>query len=309
MAVLSADGALLLLSLFLTAVNFALRIERWRLLLKPVVFPSFGSAARATVIGFTANTLLPGRVGELIRPYMLSRREAISGPEAFATIVLERLFDLMAIALLVAFFVVLSDLPLVSTSFLSLLKAGTLLSVVVGSFGIGVIVAIASNALRTNDLARRFGRVVPVRFRPAAVFALERFILGLAALKRPGLLAWTLLLSAILWLIIALSIWATVEAFGLKISFNGVILLMGLVALGVAVPTPAGVGGYHAAFQFGLTALYAGANDQAVGAALVMHAISFGPITALGLLFMVQEGMNLRTISSCVAKEDKEVFR
>ena len=66
--------------------------------------------------------------------------------------------------------------------------------------------------------------------------------------------------------------------------------------VGVAVPTPAGVGGYHAAYQLGATALYGAAVDQAVGAALVLHIFSFGPVTVLGLLFMAQDGLKVTGI-------------
>ena len=70
-AVRSAHGDLLLLSLSLTALSYALRIERWRYLLKPLGHTSFVGAGRATTIGFAANALLPGRVGEVLRPYIL----------------------------------------------------------------------------------------------------------------------------------------------------------------------------------------------------------------------------------------------
>ena len=73
---------------------------------------------------------------------------------------------------------------------------------------------------------------------------------------------------------------------------------MGLTVVGVAVPTPAGVGGYHAAYQLGATALYGAAVDQAVGAALVMHIFSFGPVTVLGLLFMARDGLKLTGVGT-----------
>ena len=69
--------------------------------------------------------------------------------------------------------------------------------------------------------------------------AVQRFLVGLAVVKRPDLLALAMALSLILWAVVAWSMWAAAVAFGIGVSFGGAIVLMGLVALGVAVPTPA----------------------------------------------------------------------
>ena len=66
-----------------------------------------------------------------------------------------------------------------------------------------------------------------------------------------------------------------------------------ILVVGVAVPTPGQVGGFHAAYQFAVTTFFGAPNDSAVGAALVLHAISFGPVTLLGLVFMMREGLTL----------------
>jgi hypothetical protein len=69
---------------------------------------------------------------------------------------------------------------------------------------------------------------------------------------------------------------------------------MALMALGVAVPTPAGVGGFHAAVQVGLTGFYDVPVDAAVGAALVLHAATFAPVTIAGMAWMVRDGITFR---------------
>ena len=303
-AMRSARGDLLLLSLMLTALSYALRIERWRYLLKPIGHASFDSAGRATTIGFAANALLPGRVGEVLRPYILARRETMTGSAAFATIVLERLLDLFAIVLLVAGFVALFDFPTEDPALVGLLQAGALATAGVGVAGAGLIIALAMNPERAERAAQRFAKLDPGGLGHVVTAAMQRFMVGLAVVKRPDLLVLALGFSLILWAVVAWSIWAAAVAFGIDVSFGGAIVLMGLVALGVAVPTPAGVGGYHAAFQFGAMALYGAGNDQAVGAALVMHMISFGPVTVLGLFFMAQEGLQLGGLSRLATQAD-----
>ena len=82
-------------------------------------------------------------------------------------------------------------------------------------------------------------------------------------------------------------------AFRLAMPFTGSFLLIALLTLGVAVPTPGAVGGFHEAFRVGATAFYGAPDDAAVGAAIVLHLFSIGPSLLLGLLFAAQEGLNL----------------
>src|SRR5437870_3140265 len=95
----------LLLSFISVIVNLAIRALRWQYLLEPLGTTSFGSAFRATAVGFAASTVLPARAGEVIRPYFLARREHMSATGAFATIILERLLDVVTVLGLLASFV------------------------------------------------------------------------------------------------------------------------------------------------------------------------------------------------------------
>ena len=78
---------------------------RWQYLLEPLGATSFGNAFRATAVGFAASSVLPARAGEVIRPYFLARHERMSATGAFATIILERLLDLVTVLVLLAAFV------------------------------------------------------------------------------------------------------------------------------------------------------------------------------------------------------------
>ena len=84
-------------------------------------------------------------------------------------------------------------------------------------------------------------------------------------------------------------------------SFVGSFLTMTILVVGVAVPTPGAVGGFHKAYQIGAVAFFGTANDRAVGAALVLHAISFVPVTVAGALFLAQEGLSLSRVRGLAA--------
>jgi uncharacterized membrane protein YbhN (UPF0104 family) len=121
----------------------------------------------------------------------------------------------------------------------------------------------------------------------------EKFASGLAAVRRPGRLAIALLWSLPLWLSIALGIWAVAMAFDLSIPFTGSFLLIALLTVGVTVPTPGAVGGFHEAFRIGATMLFGAPDSAAVGAAILAHLFSVGPALLLGLFYAAQAGLNL----------------
>src|SRR5262245_59458965 len=95
----------LLVALAATLLTYIIRALRWQYLLAPIGSTHFSNAFRTTVIGFAASFLLPARAGEVIRPYLLARRENLNATAAFATIILERLLDLITVLALFAGFV------------------------------------------------------------------------------------------------------------------------------------------------------------------------------------------------------------
>src|SRR5882762_6145166 len=112
----------LALSLATMIVNLAIRALRWKYLLEPLGPTSFASAFRATAVGFAASTVLPARAGELIRPHFLARqrrdasRDRITATGAFATVILERLLDIITVLVLLALYVFVFDRDLAVTN-------------------------------------------------------------------------------------------------------------------------------------------------------------------------------------------------
>jgi uncharacterized membrane protein YbhN (UPF0104 family) len=94
-----------------------------------------------------------------------------------------------------------------------------------------------------------------------------------------------------------MGIWLVSRAFHLEIPFTGAFLIMALLVIGVAVPTPGAVGGFHYFYRLAATAFYGAPADRAVGAAIVLHAVSFVPVTLAGLAFLAQEGISLSRVT------------
>src|ERR1051325_3822179 len=95
---------------FVTAIlSLVIRSLRWQYLLEPLGRASFGNAFRATAVGFAASSILPARAGEVIRPYFLARHENMTATGAFATIILERVLDMLTVVVLLASFLFVFD--------------------------------------------------------------------------------------------------------------------------------------------------------------------------------------------------------
>jgi uncharacterized membrane protein YbhN (UPF0104 family) len=113
--------------------------------------------------------------------------------------------------------------------------------------------------------------------------------------------------SAAAWLVIALATWTGIWSCGARISFGTVLIILPMLALGVAVPTPGGVGTYHGAMKFGLM-LFGVARTLAVSAALLMHAICIVPIVVLGLILLWTERISWKEFISA-ARQFKDLGR
>ena len=298
----------LALSLSTMFVNLAIRSLRWQYLLEPLGRVSFGNAFRATAVGFAASSILPARAGEVIRPYFLARHENMTATGAFATIILERVLDVFTVLVLLALFVFVFDpgIGAANPTWWAYMKATAAMAGAGAVLALAVMFALAGDPKRLGRTLAQFERVKPTAFIGMVARIAEKFACGLGAVRRPGRLAVALAWSFPLWLSIAAGMWAVAEAFHLAVPFTGSFLIVALLVLGVALPTPGAVGGFHAAFRYGATRFFGAPDDAAVGAAIVAHALSIGPALVLGLFFAAQAGLNLSGMKQMAGQASPE---
>jgi uncharacterized protein (TIRG00374 family) len=285
----------LLLSLATMFANLAVRAWRWQYLLEPLGKTRFGNAFRATAVGFAANSILPARAGEVIRPYFLARHEGMSATGAFATVILERVLDLITVLVLLAVYVFMFGRDMTAANpvaFAAVKWAGA--TAALGSLiTLAVLFVLAGDPARLRRALARLEEILPSRLAGLLAKIAEKFAIGLGAIRRPSRLAVALVLSLPLWLCIGAGIWAAAVAFHLDVPFTGSFLLQSLLVIGVAVPTPGAVGGFHEAYRVGVTSFFGAPNDAAIGSAIVLHAFSILPSLLLGLFFAAQDGLNV----------------
>jgi uncharacterized protein (TIRG00374 family) len=301
--ILSADGPLLVVTLVSSSAAYVLRAWRWQFLLRPVGPTRFTAALRATILGFAASFLLPGRTGEVLRPYLLARSEGVNGVAAFATIVVERLLDLIGVLVLFAAFLsfVHFESAIANASVFRAVKIGGLAAGAVSLAVFVVLVLAARYPDRAVRVLQRLGHVFSQTLVNKIARTATTFLDGLAILRDPRDAALALAGAFPLWLCSLLSIWSVTQAFHLGVPASGSFLLLMLLVVGVSVPTPGGVGGMHYAFRLGATALYGAADDRAVGAAIVLHALTVGPVSIAGALLAAESGLSFQRLRGIAA--------
>lgn len=292
-----------------TLLVYVARAWRWGYLLDPLGHVGFADLFSATMVGFASGLLVP-RAGELVRPYLVSRRHPIPTSAGFATIVLERVVDLVTVLVLFGLYLFVLPAPpqQVRGPLLGLLKLSGILT------GAGVLLLLAVlwgfhvHASRALSLADRLlGRFPAWVARPLGN-ALRAFSQGLAVLQAPAphLLA-ILGQSFVVWLLIAWSFHLNHLAFGLALPFHATFLLVAFLVVGVSIPTPGMVGGFHAFYLLCLTGAFGVPKGTAAAAGIAAHALANLPLLGFGLALLGREGLTLAKVARMTEDKPQEV--
>lgn len=278
----------------LTVAMYLIRAMRWRLLLPSLkdapIFDLFG----ITNIGFMAGLVIP-RAGEVLRPYLASRRYGVGVSAGFASIILERLMDLITVLFLLALYMFALPRPAAerSDALMATLRAGAGLVFLAALAGMGFLAALRVE----GGPARRFLdwtlHILPSGLGVKVRGLVSSFISGLDVFgSSPAQWARLIAESLLLWVTIGLVIHANSIAFGFDIPFHSAFLIIAFLTVGVAIPTPGMVGGFHASYTLALTAIYGVDQGKAVAAGIVLHALQNLPVLFLGIGFLGREGLS-----------------
>ncbi len=306
-SVWNANPWFILLAVVATYANYFVRALRWQVLLSPLGRPGLWDCFVYTVIGFMVNVLVPpGRLGEIIRPYLLARKAGFSASSSFATIFLERVLDLGTIVLLVAASILVIPPGRSNVQVMQALKWGGLVGIAGASGLFGVLYLFARFPTRTISWVEHLCRMLPERMGRAVARFTEMFTAGLGVLKDGKSLLKSTILSILLWFCIGTAYWLGARSLGIEFSVMAMFLVIGFLSLGVLVPTPGAVGGYHYMSALALTSLFAIPESLAKAGSLVNHAIAFVPVVLLGLVLFPRAGMSFRQVKTITQPQDED---
>lgn len=288
----AADPWLLALVVLLTLFTSVQRAWRWRQLLAPLARVPMRPLLDCILMGWAVSVLLPGRLGEVARPVLLSRRSEVSASAGFGSVVLERVFDAATVLVLLAGYLAFLPPPVTVTD------EGRLALDAMRTSGLAALVALLLGGV-VSVLAMRSGRfrgrleVGLMRLMPRRLGAVAvAFVEGMSGLRSPWLLARIAVSSLLLWSTILFCYVVLFHALHVDLPWYAAIPVLVLLVVGVMVPTPGAVGSFHKAAQVGLVGLWGVDNDLAVAYAIASHAVAFLPLGALGLALLVREGLS-----------------
>jgi len=267
-------------------LTMVFRAERWKYLLKSVNNYKASTLFPSVMIGFMANNILPVRLGEFLRAYSLGAKTGESRSSIFATIVIERIFD--SLALLLMFWLVIMFVP-----FPPIVKQFGIFTAVVNGIAILFLVILKQkNVALVNWLTRLFS-FLPNKLIEKAEHILLKFVDGLKTFDHIKILGIVTLWSLILWIVTALSNYFIFMAFGIYPGFVASFILLLFVAAGVMLPSAPGfIGVYQAAIigAFGMMNQIGIIGYQASQTRLEMTAISlpaFANMPLVGVSYLL----------------------
>lgn len=300
----SANPYLLIIAVAIICLAYGVRAFRWGALLKPLVPARLSDLFVATTIGFSAVFLI-GRAGEFVRPVVLPMRDPRVRPSAsLVTILVERIYDMMAVALMFALNLIWFQ-PVVtheiSFSRVRLVGFGMLVATILGL--IFLVWYRKKSAWLIGIIERRVTRwpFVPQRLLKIVMRLLEQLSQALRVLVNARELAETIGWTVLLWFGVALANFLVMRAFGLHVGVSETLFVLGWSLVGSLVPTPGGAAGaFHAATAAGF--LFLGVEKElAAAVSIILHLVDFGPAVLFGVFYAIRGDLRISRLRTLVS--------
>lgn len=267
-------------------VGVFVRAVRWHFLLRSIKQIGYARLFQVTIIGYMANDLLPFRIGELVRAYIMGETEQISKASTLVTIVLERIFDGVTMLL---FIVVASFFLPLEGWIRSMLVVGSVL------FAAAVVMLVLAVTFRErfDHLIHRVMGRLPERWGGRGLKLVDSFFHGLAVLRTPFDSLLALGLSIVAWLLEAGMYAVLALGFPIVLSFPVFVLTTAVANLVTIVPsTPGYVGVFDAAVRY-LLEFFGVPVNVAASYTILLHAALIIPVVVVGLVLMSRLGLTL----------------
>ena len=279
-ALADANYALLALAVVLMPVAFYLRALRWAVLFYPRRGMSTSNLLGAISVGYALNNLLPLRIGELGRAYLIGKAENVNTSHALSTIVVERTLDTLTVVALLMITLPFIDAPAWAK--------GPAILVGLAFLGLAVLLAVISASReRAMTLVRRVIRFLPERFRERTEQAADAAIEGFTVLRRPVTMVQAAAWSAAAWLVSVAIMCVVLRAFDLDVPLTAGIFVLAATSLGMVVPSSPGYFGvFHAIAISSLVNVFDADRDLATSYALVQHAILYLTPIVVGAVYL-----------------------
>jgi uncharacterized protein (TIRG00374 family) len=276
----------------LAYLSILLRAYRWYFLLEPVRKISLHSLFSATIIGLMANNLLPARLGEFVRAYVIGHKEKIGKSASFATIVLERIFDGVTILIFLAIVLIFWSSP-----FPPWLKSGTYVAIGIYFITLFFLILLKLKTVLFRQFIEKMLKPFSEKIRQGVLKILDSFIEGLMILDNQKNIIISSIFSFLIWILPAIMIYLLFISFGIDLPIYASLLLLVILCLGVMIPSAPGFVGTIQFFCIIGLGLFGISKTEALSFSILFHASQYIPVTLMGLVYFFVEGFSFSQIS------------
>lgn len=291
--ILATNAAWFALGLVVNGSALIFRTIRWRVLLSTNDPPPFYPTFFATTLGYMISTVLPIRAGDVARPALLARRTPIRFSDALGTVLTERVIDLLAILTIFLIFCATHWQDFNYT----VIHAGAITAAAMFAAMIVLILAFRFFQNAVRRLHSWLGRFLPQRFREPWMRFFDTFAATLHITEHPAALGIVLLATAFIWACLTAQFWIVLIAAHHPLPFDSSLFLNAATTVGIAIPTPGGIGGFHKVTQYVLTTFFGFDIDTSVAVAVLFHIVGTFPVVFIGTILFLREGLNWRQLS------------
>ncbi|MFP4466602.1 MAG: lysylphosphatidylglycerol synthase transmembrane domain-containing protein [Candidatus Goldiibacteriota bacterium] len=301
--------------------GYYIRAVRWHYLLKHIKIFKPKELFPYLVMGFMANNIFPARAGEFIRAYLTGAKKGISKSSAFASIIIERVFD----GLVMIFYFILGymafhfvdaavtakqDVPEFEMfgAVVGIKEAVTVFAVLGSAVFIAIFILclfLINRKEKTVKFLYRFMSVFPEKFGEMFNKLIDAFIEGLGVLRSKRDFFTALFYSFAAWTIEVGTYYFMAKAMGFELNFLLVCLVMAVANFAIMAPSTSGGVGPFEFFGLGVILLFIDQKTEAAAYILIIHAMILIPIIILGIIFMFTEGMDFKKLMK-VKEEEKD---
>ncbi|QPJ64477.1 MAG: flippase-like domain-containing protein [Candidatus Nitrohelix vancouverensis] len=300
-------------AVLLMAFSYVCRCWRWRILLSPMKPVDTKGLFSPLMVGYMGN-ILPARAGEILRPYLVSKKYDIPFSGALATIVVERVFDI-AILLLFFIWVFVFNANLFSSeavlSGMSVQDLALNFGQIAGAFALLIFVFIFGLLFyeeRVRAVLLWMVSRLPEKWHEKVEFLLSEFKLGVMVLKDWGALGKIIFLTTLEWFVNIYSMYPLYWAYNIQDkSQQSVILLTVMIAIMVTVlPTPALLGSFNAGVTIALHDVMHETEIAAAGLGMAGWGLNFLVIFLAGTYFIFHDSLSVKQLFQAEAEGEKE---
>ena len=264
------------------------RALRWKLLVEPFESMSFYHVLSATMIGYFGNGILFFRLGEFLKAFVLAKEHKITVPQAFGTVVTERILDLLMVLLIFLF--VIPSFPLNDEK----IKIALFFSSSVVVFIISIIIIVYK-----LDFVERISqfKIFRTRYGKKTISPIQKLFEGVVAIFKNKNIFMIIFLSLFIWSMYFYIGVIVLDACKISLGYIEVGALTVISSFIIGIPSlPGAAGTLHSGVRYALEGIFQISAPKALSYAIISHAISYFPLLVIGFIYFLISNVSFEEV-------------